>query len=85
MTISHSIVFDNCIVAEDNEYVMKDSSIFESFDYIEELRIFVDKIEDISGILEMDSLKKFEVDKGTISEDDKKLLEDKGISVIENE
>lgn len=67
---------------EDNKYIMKDSLVFASFDYVEELRIFVDKIEDISGILEMDSLKVFEIDKGTISEDDKKLLEDKGISLL---
>lgn len=84
LTISHSTVSDNYIVMEDNKYIMKDSSVFASFDYVEELRIFVDKIEDISGILEMDSLKVFEIDKGTISEDDKKLLEDKGISVVEN-
>ncbi len=75
-------VSNNCIVVEDNKYVMKDSSIFSDFDYVEKLMILVDEIEDISGILEMDSLKTFEVDKGTLSEDDKKLLEDKGISVI---
>ena len=73
---------DNCIVKEGYKYIMKDSSIFRTFDYVEELSISVDKIEDISGILEMDSLKEFEIDKGTISEDDKKLLEDKGISVV---
>lgn len=84
LTISHSTVSDNCIIVEDDKYIMKDSSVFASFDYTEELRIFLDKIEDISGILEMDSLKVFEIDKGTISEDDKKSLEDKGISVIEN-
>ncbi|MCM1313860.1 MAG: hypothetical protein NC205_04330 [Prevotella sp.] len=85
ITIGFATVCDNCIVVEDNKYVMKDSSVFASFDYVEELRIFVDKIEDISGIIEMDSLKVLEVDKGTLSEDDKRLLEDKGISVIENE
>jgi len=79
IVIYYSTVSDNCI---DNNYVMKDSSVFASFDYIEKLSIDVGKIEDISGILEMDSLKEFKVDKGTISEDDKKLLEDKGVSVI---
>ena len=82
LTIFNSIISDNYIVKEDNKYIIKDSSIFKSFDYIEELWISVDKIKDISGILEMDSLKEFKVDKGTLSEDDKKLLEDKGISVI---
>lgn len=85
ITIGFLTVCDNYIVIEDNKQIMKDSSVFSSFDYVEELRIFVDKIEDISGILEMDSLKVLEVDKGTLSKDDKRLLEDKGISVIENE
>lgn len=80
--IYNSIISDNCIIVEDNKCVIKDSSVFTYFDYVEELSIFVDKIEDISGILEMDSLKEFTVKKGAISEDDKKLLEDKGISVI---
>ena len=84
LTINHSTASDNCIIAEGDKYIMKDSSVFASFDYVEELRIFVDEIEDISGILEMDSLKVFEIDKGTLSEDNKKLLEDKGISVVEN-
>lgn len=84
LIIGYSTVSDNCIIVEDDKYIMKDSSVFASFDYVEKLRIDVDKIEDISGILEMDSLKEFTVKKGAISEDDKKLLEDKGISVIEN-
>ena len=82
LTINSSTISNNCIILENNKYVMKDSSVFASFDYIEELWISVDKIEDISGILEMDSLKEFKIDKGTLSEGDKKLLEDKGISVI---
>ena len=78
-----SILYDNYIVFENNKYVMKDSSVFSSFDGVEELRIFMN-IEDVSGFLEMDSLKKLEVDKGTISDENIKLLEDNGISVIEN-
>lgn len=77
ITIIVSAISDNNIT--------KDSSIFASFDYVEELRIFEDKIEDIAGILEMDSLKVLEIDKGTISEEDRKLLEDKGISIIEHD
>jgi len=79
-------VSDNFIVKEDYKYVMKDSSVFTSFDYIKELVISdINEIEDISGILEMDSLKMFKITEGALSEDNKKLLEDKGISVIENE
>ncbi len=80
--ISGSTVSNNCIVVEDNKYVMKDSSVFSSFDYVEELWLNIGKIEDISGILEMDSLKELKVNEEAISEDDKKLLEDKGIPVI---
>ncbi|MDE6539018.1 MAG: hypothetical protein K2K66_02400 [Ruminococcus sp.] len=77
ITISASAISDNDIT--------KDSSIFASFDYVEELHLNTGKIEDVSGFLEMDSLKVVETDKGTLSEDDKRLLEDKGISVIEND
>lgn len=79
IVIYYSTVSDNCI---DNNYVMKDSSVFASFDYVEKLSISVDKIEDISGIIEMDSLKEITLYEESIREDDKKLLEDKGISVI---
>ena len=63
--------------------IMEDISVFAYFDYVESLSLSIDKIEDISGILEMDSLKELKIDKGAISEDNVKLLEDKGISVIE--
>lgn len=76
---------DNCVVIEDGGYTMKDSSVFASFDSVEELIILVNKIEDISGILEMDSLKTLKINKGTLSDGDKKLLEEKGVSVVENE
>ncbi|MDE6427186.1 MAG: hypothetical protein K2K89_13775 [Ruminococcus sp.] len=63
--------------------IMEDISVFADFDYIEELDLSVYKIEDVSVFLEMDSLKTLKVNKDTISEEDRKLLEDKGISVIE--
>lgn len=85
LIIDGTTISDNCIVVEDGTYILKDSSVFTSFDYVNKLQLGIDEIQDISGILEMDSLKVFEVNKGAISEDDKKLLEDKGISVIENE
>ncbi|MDE6672610.1 MAG: hypothetical protein K2K16_10495 [Ruminococcus sp.] len=73
----------DCIIKEnDKKYVMKDSSIFADFDYLEELWLsYVNSIEDISGILEMDSLKTLKVKKEAISEDNVKLLEDKGVTV----
>lgn len=77
-----STVSNNHIVIEDGKYIMKDSSVFASLDNITFLDVTVDKIEDISGIIEMDSLNKFCVMKDSLSETDKKLLEDKGISVV---
>lgn len=76
ITIIDSEILDNDIT--------EDSSIFADFDYVEELHLNTGKIEDVSGFLEMDSLKELKVNKETISEENIKLLEDKGISVIEN-
>lgn len=84
LILLYSTVSDNHIVIEDRKYIMKDSSVFASFDNLTFLDVTVDKIEDISGIIEMDSLNKFCVMEDSLSETDKKLLEDKGISVIEN-
>lgn len=61
--------------------IMEDISVFADFDYIEELDLSVYKIEDVSVFLEMDSLKNLHIDKGTISDDNVKLLEDKGVTV----
>ncbi|MDE6672611.1 MAG: hypothetical protein K2K16_10500 [Ruminococcus sp.] len=61
--------------------IIEDISVFTDFDYIESLSLSIDRIEDISGILEMDSLKTLEVKKDAISEDNVKLLEDKGVTV----
>ena len=77
ISISASAISDNDIT--------KDSSIFASFDYVEELHLNTGKIEDVSGFLEMDSLKELDVYKGSLSEENIKLLEDNGISVIEND
>nr|MDE6781968.1 hypothetical protein [Ruminococcus sp.] len=46
------------------------------------LEIYVDEIQDISGILEMDNLTELYLNTDSLSETDMKLLEDKGIAVI---
>lgn len=75
------IVADEYIVNENSEYVLKDSSIFTSWNTVQVLGLSIDKIEDISGILEMDSLNEFKVNKNSISEEDVKSLENKGVTV----
>lgn len=76
-------VIDDSIIKSDGRFVMKDSGFLSTFDKITELKIDVDSIEDVLGICEMESLKTFTVSEGTISESDRKLLEEKGITVIE--
>ena len=85
LNIYNSMVSGDCIVEENRKYIMKDSSIFSSLGNITDLMINVDEIQDISGILEMDSLKTFCVNKDSISEEHVKLLEDKGITVTYTE
>lgn len=80
IVIQNSIIND-CIINK-GSYILENSSVFSSLDNVTKLTIVVDEIQDISGILEMDSLKEFKVNKDSISEEDVKLLEDKGISVI---
>lgn len=76
------IIVDSYIVMENGKYILKDSSIFTSWDTVQMLGLDLDKIKDISGILEMKSLKEIKVNKDSISEEEVKLLEDKGISII---
>lgn len=65
------------------ECILTDSSCFSDLDSVKRLYLFYTYIEDISGILDMDSLEEFTVSKGFISEEDRKLLEDKGVHVSE--
>lgn len=67
----------------DRKYYLKDSSDFAYLNNIETLSIYNIKIEDVSGFTEMDKLKTFKADEGSISEEDIKILEDKGITVVE--
>ena len=54
-----------------------------SFDNVTELGIYIDIIEDVSGICEMDSLKSLSVSEGTISDQAIDQLEKKGIKVAQ--
>lgn len=81
LRITNSTIPNNCIVKENSKYIMKDSSVFESLDKIKTLEIYVDEIQNISGILQMDSLEKFHIDKNSISDKDVKSLENKGVTV----
>lgn len=70
----------NCISLK--KLRITESTISDNCIVIENLAIDVDKIEDISGILDMNSLETFYVNKDSISEENVKLLEDKDISII---
>ena len=85
LNINQSTVSNNYIVVENMKYIMKDSSVFSLLDSVIDLTIIVDEIQDISGILEMDSLETFCVNRDSISEEYVKLLEDKGITVTYTE
>lgn len=80
LTLSNT-TYNNYIIMEDDKYVLSDSDSFASLDNIISLSVYVDEIQDISRILEMDSLETFCVNRDSISEEDVKLLEDKGIAV----
>ncbi len=67
---------------EENRYSLVDSSVFSSFDTIEELEFKEILLEDISGLLDMDSLKTFIIKECYISDENLKKLEDKGIKVV---
>ncbi|MDE6424814.1 MAG: hypothetical protein K2K89_01560, partial [Ruminococcus sp.] len=85
LLIADSTLSDNSIIIENGIYILKDSSIFALLDNISYLTIHIDEIQDISGILEMDSLETFCVNRDSISEEYVKLLEDKGITVTYTE
>lgn len=76
-------VFDDNIIFSDDKYTMKDSRFLSSFDNVTDLAIYVDSIEDVSGICEMDSLKSLTVSEGSISDEAINQLEEKGIKVVQ--
>lgn len=77
----NNTTYNSYIIVENSKYILSDSDSFSSLDNLTYLSIIVDKIEDISGILEMDSLETFCVNRNSISEEDVKSLENKGITV----
>lgn len=80
ISITDSVI-DDSIINSDGRFVMKDSGFLSSFDNITELSIYVDSIEDVSGICEMDSLQELSVNSGSFSDEEKRFLEDNGIIV----
>lgn len=81
LSIESSRIANDCIIETNGKYILIDSSIFELFNNLISLSIVIDEIQDISGILEMDSLETFWVNRDSISEEDVKSLEKKGITV----
>ncbi len=63
------------------DHILYDSSVFAEFDTVKVLSLERCKIEDISGVLEMEALKKIEVDDENITDEQIDKLEEKGIIV----
>ena len=63
-------------------YTLEDSSFLSDLDKVKTLVLDTMIVEDISGILEMDSLEELSLIQCTIPEEFKKALEDKGIDVM---
>ena len=82
MSLLDTIVDDN-IIYSDGSNVMKDSRFMSSVDNVTDLAIYVDSIEDVSGICEMDSLKSLTVSEGSISDEAIDQLDEKGIKVTQ--
>lgn len=76
-------IVDDYIINSDGNFTMKDSGFLSSFDNVTELRIYVDSIEDVSGICEMDSLQELSVNSDALSDEAIDQLEEKGIKVAQ--
>ncbi|MDE5736781.1 MAG: hypothetical protein K2H93_00270 [Oscillospiraceae bacterium] len=82
---------DGFIIAEEKngndkeklDFFLRDSSCFSVLDNVEELGFYSIYVEDASGLADMASLKRVKVSNGFISGEARKLLEEKGIDVIE--
>ncbi|HPY84515.1 MAG TPA: hypothetical protein PLS20_05720 [Ruminococcus flavefaciens] len=82
ISLGQTVVDDN-IIFSDDKYTMKDSRFLSSFDNVTDLAIYVDSIEDVSGICEMDSLKSLTVSECSISDEAINQLDEKGIKVTQ--
>lgn len=76
-------IVDDYIINSDGNFTMKDSGFLSSFDNVTELGIYVDSIEDVSGICEMDSLQELSVNSDALSDEAIDQLEEKGIKVAQ--
>ncbi len=65
-----------------DKYVLQDSSIFSEFDTISDLCIHDLEIQDISGFLNMESLKQINVSENSMTQDQISILESAGVQVI---
>ena len=88
LRIQNSTINDFITSIWDNEYnkasyTLEDSSFLSDLDKVKTLVLDTMIVEDISGILEMDSLEELSLIQCTIPEEFKKALEDKGINVHE--
>ncbi|MBQ9894388.1 MAG: hypothetical protein IJM38_03265 [Ruminococcus sp.] len=72
---------DGYIVHEDHEYVLKDSSVFADLDTVTNINLEHIVLEDISGILEMDSLKTVVVGMDEVPDETVDKLTSHGIEV----
>ena len=82
ISLGETVVDDNIIISDD-KFTMKDSRFLSSFDNVTDLAIYVDSIEDVSGICEMDSLKSLTVSEESISDEAINQLDEKGIKVTQ--
>ncbi|MBE6877304.1 MAG: hypothetical protein E7496_11410 [Ruminococcus sp.] len=87
LEISETTIEDKLVITDDTafhqKYSLKDSSDFAYLDNLETLGIYNTQIEDISGFMEMDSLKTLTVSQGYISEENIKTLKKNDITVIQ--
>ncbi|MDE6787764.1 MAG: hypothetical protein K2J47_00375 [Ruminococcus sp.] len=83
LNLKEVTIKESIICTDNKKYILKNSSDFAALDNIKLLKIYDTEIEDISGILDMESLEELTVSDGMISEDDHRTLEEKGIIVTE--
>ena len=76
-----SAIVDGAVTKENDVYTLQDAGFLAALDQVTELGIYGYEIGDISKILEMDSLETLYINHSTLSDDDRKALESRGITV----